>query len=247
MVDTISVNFNNFLGVNKFLPECASVNVDGKLYISGGLLSHEEPSDSFMMFDPSNETLIGLPKLNFARHSHSMICHNGFIYFVGGNTQNVEKYEISSQKYIKLNSMLSRQRLNPILYVHKNLLYAFFGKSLNSNDPTLERLNLKNIKGRWEYVSIQSFGVDVSQLMSNSGILPINENQILFIGGKTTKSVSKDIVNFDFSNFSFNPWPNEKLNEEMYFGESLLINLEEGKYGHFNLNKLNSFINLYHE
>ena len=243
----MSINFNNFLGIDKFLPQCASVNVNGKLYISGGILPNKEASDSFLLYDPSNESLIALPKLNFARHSHSMICHNGFIYFVGGNTNNVEKYEISSQKFIKLYSMQSKQRFHPILYVHKNFLYAFFGESLSSNETTVERLNLKNVKSKWEYVSIQSVGVDISQMMSCSGILPVGENQILFIGGKRTKSVTKEIVMFDFSNFSFNTWPNEMLNEEMYFGESLLINLEEGKYGHFNLNKHNSFINLYHD
>ena len=240
-VFTVPVEFNRFLDIEHFVPQCASINVAGKLYISGGLTTKNEASSSFLIFDPNNETLVGLPDLPTPRYSHSMICHNGFIYFVGGNTQVVEKYEIASQKFTKLCPLQVVERKYPILYVHNNFLYAFFGKSKDAYIDSIEKVNLKNQKSKWEYVMYKTSGSDINLKMYGAGILPSGEGQILFCGGKTANGVSQACINYDFANFIFKPWPSARFEEGMYFGESVLIDLEDGNFGHFNINKKDNF------
>ncbi len=168
-----------------------------------------------------------------------MICHNGFIYFVGGNTQSVEKYEISSQKFTKLCPINAPERKFPILYVNNNFLYAFFGMEGNNYIESIERVNLKNPKSKWEMVMYKPQNLDLK--MIGCGIVPLTDNQILLCGGKSADKVRKCCLRYDFQSFTFTPWEEAPFADGVYFGESLLVDLEEGNFGHFNLNKNENF------
>jgi hypothetical protein len=234
------VTFNMLLGINKFLQSCSWTNSNGKLYISGGRVGNNESSNSFLSYDCSSEQLTRLPDMNVGRSSHSMIYNSDFIYVVGGFLNNsVEKFDLKGQKWVKLTNMNIDERQRPILYVWNGFLYAFFGMKSGNYIDTVERLNTKNQKSKWEIVSFKN-AERIDLKMIGCGIISASEKEIYFFGGKGKDGNKSDAFKFDFSTNTFSNTP-IKLGEATCFPESTLIDLGKNSYGQFHLENNENF------
>lgn len=237
-----ALDFPALIGVPYFLPNCAYVNTGCKVYISGGLNANT-PSDSFICYDGHSNQLTRLPEMLNARYNHSMYAHNDFIFFVGGNTSSVERFDCKSLKFTKLSSSLTDERNNPVLYVYNNYLYTFFGTRKGEYLDTVERLNLKNVKSKWEVVAYLKKPKDLDLKMIGCGIIQSGEKEIYLFGGKSDNGLKNTCLKFDFGNNSFESL-DLLLEDEIYFHESVLSDLGDFSYGQFNLDKSENFFRI---
>lgn len=143
--------------VNQFSSYCNALN---KLYISGGEISNNCATDSFICID-----LIELQKNNFfpiqlcnlqrGRYWHSMIfIPKKFIFIIGGpNEINVELYDIE-KNVSKIDSQLNTERCEPsLILVNNKFLYAFFGFHLYETFiNSIERCNIQRRRREWEII-----------------------------------------------------------------------------------------------
>lgn len=247
-----TVDFPQLIGVDSFPINCAYLNVNGKMYVSGGLNrdkggSGNNPSDAFFYYDCATNSLTKLPEMPIARHSHSMFYHadTGMIFVVGGVAETY-KFDTKSLKWHKLSSLNVEDRMHPILFMTpNNYLYAFFGTAKGgANIDTVERLNTKNMKSKWEVVAYTKKSKDLDLKVIGSGIIQAGEKEIYLFGGKGKDgSLLSSAIKFDFSSNSFDK-VDLQLDEGICFHESLLVDLGDHTFGQFNAEKLENFFKI---
>lgn len=236
-----TVDFPALIGTSNFLEKSAFININGKLYISGGNL-RGKPSDLFLVYDANTNGLTKLADLLTARQSHSILHHQDMIYVIGGNNNTCEKYDMKTMKWSKMPSLISDDRKNSILYVHGNFLYAFFGIVKGEYSDTIERINIKNVRSKWEIVPYQK-QKDMNLKFIGGGIIEENDREIYIFGGKSDEGLRKKAIKFNFSNLTFSS-TEIVLDEGTFFQESLLIKLDESSYGLFNSDKNENFLKI---
>lgn len=233
-----TLEFSSLIGIQSFLFNCAWVNEANKLYISGGMDSNN-PSRTFFLYDPSKNTLTRLQDMKMGHSHHSMFATKDYIYVIGGQSLQCERYSKAQGEWTMLPNLIFDQKY-PTLYIHNNYLYSFFG--LDSKDnyiDIIQRLNLRNDKGKWENVSYIRNGCDVK--MYGCGINQLNENEIRFFGGKDEKDIRQTVIKFSFKGFRLEKTI-DTMEEKAYFKDSKLIELDAFRLGNFSLEDLNSFL-----
>ena len=158
-------NFTSEILQNKQLMKFSNLssicNTKNILYISGGdknknSTEKTNPINLFYSIDLLNTNKIEeLPSLNTARCFHSMIyIPNKYIFFVGGNTPDVELYDIKKKEII-IDSKMKEIRNECTLFVMNNsVLYAFCGISPEGSFlTTVEKCNLRQKDRSWSYVN----------------------------------------------------------------------------------------------
>ena len=158
-------NFTSEILKNKQLMKFSNLssicNTKNILYISGGdenknSTEKTNPINLFYSIDLLNTNKIEeLPSLNTARCFHSMIyIPNKYIFFVGGNTPDVELYDIKKKEII-IDSKMKEIRNECTLFVMNNsVLYAFCGISPEGSFlTTVEKCNLRQKDRSWSYVN----------------------------------------------------------------------------------------------
>jgi hypothetical protein len=237
-----SLTFPPLFGIDKFLPNSAWINCEDKLYISGGQTSSGNSSNIFICYDYDRNNFIRMADLLTPRYSHSMIHHNDIIYVVGGHgTNSAEKYDIKTQKWVKLSNLNYDEKQNPVLYVYNNYLYSFFGYKTGSYVDTIERVNLKSVKAKWEVIPYKN-PEKLDLRLIGCGILPEMDTTVIFIGGKS-RDARRDAFRFDFATNTFTK-SDILLEKEAVFQESVLIELEKNVFGHFDNEEGDHFLRL---
>ena len=158
-------NFTSEILQNKQLMKFSNLssicNTKNILYISGGdenknSTEKTNPINLFYSIDLLNTNKIEeLPSLNTARCFHSMIyIPNKYIFFVGGNTPDVELFDIKKKEII-IDSKMKEIRNECTLFVMNNsVLYAFCGISPEGSFlTTVEKCNLRQKDRSWSYVN----------------------------------------------------------------------------------------------
>ena len=171
-----------------------------------------------------------------------MLYHQDNIYVVGGNTNSCEKFDLITKTWTMMPSLLSEERLCPILSVNGNFLYAFFGVTNGEYSDTIERINIMNPRSKWEILPYQR-RKDMNLKFIGGGIIEENDKEIYIFGGKSDEGLRKNAIKFNFSNCNFTP-TEISLEEGTYFHESLLIKLDETSYGQFNCDKNDNFLKI---
>ncbi len=134
-----------------------------------------------------------------------------------------------------MKNMGVEERQHPILYVNGNYLYAFFGYKIGTFLETVERVNIKNVKSKWEPISLVKPVENLDLGMIGAGLVKKDTDIVIFFGGKTAKEEKRTALLLDFGNHAISQIDNMMLEDPTYFGESLLTNLGRGAYAHFNL------------
>ncbi len=234
------ININSLTGINYFLPECTWVNIDNKMYIQGGE-DNKNPSKTFYLYDSIKNNFMRLEDSFNGHLSHSLFATNKFIYCIGGKTKLCERYNIETGTWQLLPNLLFIQQY-PVLYIHNNYLYSFFGLNENGKEiDKIERINLKSPKKNWE--NVPYIKNDCQLEMYGCGIIKLTNDIIYFIAGKDKNGVRSSVFEFNFSNFSASQ-TEFHLEEKAYFKESILPKLGIETYGNFSIEEINSFIKI---
>jgi hypothetical protein len=230
---TKDLDFPNLISIKYFLNNCSWVNYNNKLYILGGE-DKGNKTNLFIEYDGIKNSFKRLPDSKFAHVSHSLLEFENSIYCIGGKDTDCEKYDFETNTWTILPKLNFIQG-NPILYVHNNILYSFFGEDENGNKiDHIQKLNLKNVKSKWTSMYYNRNGCDLK--MVGCGIIKINENCIYLFGGKTKSGISKDAIEFDFSNMKASR-TSCSLGQNAYFKDSMMIKISDEKYGNYSMDK----------
>ena len=236
-----NIEFPPMLGIKHFFPECAWVNNNNKLYILGGIDDFNSVSKLFLEYDPIKGIIRRLAEPNYPHSRHSLFAYNNQIFVVGGDGLECEKYDIINNQWTTLPN-LSFKQVYPVLYVHNDILYSFFGIDENEKKTDeAQKLNLKNNRSKWTRVSYKRNGCDLN--VYGCGIAKTNDNCVLFLGGMDDKGIRKDAIQFDFSDLSASK-TDFMLEENAYFKDSVLLKLSPKVYGNFSIEETNPFLKI---
>ena len=236
------IDFQELTGINYFLPECSWVNIDNKMYIQGGNNDEINSSKTFFVYDSIGNNFIRLNDCINEHSSHSLFASNKFIYCIGGKSKQCERYNIKTGQWQLFPNLIFIQQY-PVLYIHNNYLYSFFGLNENGKEiDSIQRINLRNPKKYWETVEYQKNDCDLK--MYGCGIIKSSNNNIIyFIAGKDKNGVRSKSIKFNFNNFSASQ-TELPFQEKGYFKDSILPKLDVDTYGNFPLDEINSFIKI---
>ena len=236
--ETKDLDFPNLLGIKSFLKDCSWVNYNNKLYILGGE-DRGKKSCLFIEYDGIKNSFKRLPESKLPHTHHSLLAFENSIYCIGGKDMECEKYDFDTNTWTNLPKLNFVQE-NPVLYVHNNILYSFFGNDENGKkSDNIQKLNIKNPKSKWLSVVYNRNGLNLK--MSGCGIIKINENCIYFFGGKTEDSISKDAIEFDFSSMRANKTKCQ-LGQSAFFKDSLMLKVSDDQYVNYSMDKENPII-----
>ena len=230
---TKDLDFPSLLSIKYFLNNCSWINYNNKLYILGGE-DKGNKTNLFIEYDGIKNSFKRLPDSKFAHVNHSLFEYENSIYCIGGKDADCEKYDFETNSWTMLPKLNFIQQ-NPILYLHNNILYSFFGDDENGNKiDHIQKLNLKNVKSKWTSLFYNRNGCNLK--MVGCGIIKINENCIYFFGGKSESGISKDAIEFDFSNMKASR-TSCSLGQNAYFKDSMMIKISDEKYGNYSMDK----------
>ena len=236
-----NIEFSPVLGIKHFLPECAWVNNNNKLYILGGIDDYSNPSKIFLEYDPIKGIMRRLAEPNYPHSKHSLFAYNNQIFVVGGDRLECEKYDIINNQWTPLPN-LSYKQIYPVLYVHNDILFSFFGiNETGRKTDDAQKLNLKNNRGKWTRVAYKRNGCDLN--VYGCGIAKTSDNCVLFLGGMDDKGIRKDAIQFDFSDLTASK-TEFMLEEKAYFKDSVLLKLSPKVYGNFSIEESNPFLKI---
>ena len=236
-----TINFSPLLGLNNFLQDCAWVNNNNKLYILGGTSDESSATKIFIVYDPIKDKMRRLPDSLYPHSKHSLFVYKDQIYAIGGDNLQCERYDINKNEWSTLPN-LSFIQIYPVLYVHDDTLYSFFGIDENiKKSDNIQKLHLNNKKAKWQKVNYKRNKCNLN--VYGCGIAKINENCILFLGGMDDNGIRDDAIQFDFSNLTAKK-TDFLLEEKAYFKDSILLKLSKKDFGNFSIEESNPFLKI---
>ena len=236
-----NIEFSKVTGLNHFLEESAWVNHNNKLYILGGADDFSKSTQIFLEYDPYKNSIKRLPDSKFTHSRHSLFAYNNQIFVVGGDRLECEKFDIINNEWSTLPN-LSFKQIYPVLYVHNDILYSFFGIDENfKKTDNAQKLILKNNRSKWTKLVYKRN--DCNLCVYGCGIAKISDNSILFLGGMDETGIRQDAIQFDFSNLTATK-TNFMVEEKAYFKDSVLLKLSAKSYGNFSIEETNPFLQI---
>ena len=244
-LDTIirkSITFSKLIGITHFLEESAWVNHNNKLYILGGIDDFSQATKIFLEYDPIKNIIKRLPDSKYNHSRHSLFAYNSQIFVVGGDRLECEKYDIINNEWKQLSNILFKQ-IYPVLYVHNDILYSFFGidENIKKTDEA-QKLNLKNSRSKWMRLNYKRNECDLC--LYGCGVAKIDDNSIFFLGGMDDKGMRNEAIKFDFSNLTAYR-TNYVMDQSAYFKDSVLLKLSSKGYGNFSIEDTNPFLKIH--
>ena len=128
----VKVNLNKDThGYEKFPSGCRHLFIDGKLYICGGVDQINNPINTALIYQPSNNSIKKIDNMLNPHSYHSMEYLDNYDCFViigGENNKNVELFDVFTQKWSKLPDLnIPRANINIYFDDFTSELYALFG------------------------------------------------------------------------------------------------------------------------
>ena len=239
----MEIKFPLISNLGCFLENSSFLNINGKIYISGGSSALTPGASSqFHFYDQSCDSIKLLSDLSEARQNHSMIHYNNLIYILGGeSTKTMEIYDLEN-KTLKAKEYNAYEAVdNPILHVYKNFLYSFFGKKNGKFVDFVQRVNLNTAHLKWEKVPYKLENKNLNTKFTNSAIIPFGDHEIFFFGGKTEKGIIREVISFDFEGKEFKS-TDIVLDEAHYFQNSQFKKIANNVYASFPSNEKENLI-----
>ena len=199
-------------------------NCNNMLYISGGdeknnYSGKAKPINNFCCVNLFDKSIDELCNLNIARCWHSMLyIPYNYIFIVGGNTLDVELYNIK-KKEITIDSKMNEIRNECTLFIMNNsILYAFCGISPEGTFlTTVEKCNLRQKERIWSYVNYSTADNTLLEGCYYVGHFFSDTSLILFASNEGDKN--------EFSNILFDLDDEENPTISYYEGESKILDV----------------------
>ena len=235
-LNQILVNFNN-INIKSFESSQGCLNYNNNFYISGGINSPL----IFCKYSQKENIFIRLREMPSFHSYHGMLGLNDFIFVISGyKSKKVERYDINRNIWKNLPE-LKDSRIWPSCLGYKNKYIFIFGK-LNYNNENedklfIEKLDISDINSKWECLN---FNIDdYIYLPSYFGLININDNSVLLIGGKYNSKERENCSNFCFKinindeKIDIKKEMDFKLLKKEVFNGKTFFNFGDNFYGEF--------------
>ena len=230
------INFPLIGNLTSFLEKCSFCNKNNILYITGGIEKNGSYSNISLKYDPFSKSLSLNSPLIKPRANHSMIAYNNIIYAIGGiNTNKCEKY--NEIKWESMPDLIEKEVQLPMLFIYKDYLYAFGGLNKNNFLTTIERINLRNNRSKWEIVSYLN-PENIDNKIIGCGLIERN-NELIFLGGKKeNNNLSKNSFKYNFLKNTYYTC-DISFTFDIYFKECAFKKIADNLYANINENGKN--------
>jgi hypothetical protein len=223
LLSVIECDFKNF-GFDKFLDFSRSINVQGILYINGGIENTKKSSKVHFSF--KQNTIKREADMLFSHSSHSLIfVYPNYLYCISGSrTNKCEMYNITTNNWVEIPTLNSERENASLAYHNEQYIFTFGGlmwdETLQDYNliETVERLEIGvQMNNRWELVSIiKPDGISIGK--SIMAVIPISIDKILLVGGThKDKTYSNEVILFDFETHEISLLDDLKLKKPTCF------------------------------
>ena len=182
-----------------------------EIYLTGGVDVDNvdiKLKNSFV-YDFNNRTMIEIDSMNVGRSGHAMIYLNGYIYVLGGFsdekefTDKCERYNIRTNIWELISSMKFKSNNPCACSFRRKYIYKFGGKVddnqlcnvIERYSPLIDKWNLIEFDIPKEY----SYAPDGFVILSSSACVQVNQNQIFIFGGTYADYSQKSAQSFVLS------------------------------------------------
>ena len=179
-----------------------------EIYLTGGvdINNSEIKLKKSYVYDFNNKALIEIDNMNFGRSGHAMIYLNGYIYTLGGFsderefTDKCERYNIRKNIWEIIASMKVKSNNPCACSFRGKYIYKFGGKvddnqlsnSIERYSPLIDKWNLIEFELPKEY----NYATDGFSILSSSACIQVNQNQIFVFGGTYADYSQKSAQSF---------------------------------------------------
>ena len=235
-ISKINLNFAG-LSIDRLANNFSTLNYMGRFYLSGGY------NQGFYKLNLGEKSLKELQKMPSRHNYHGMIDLGNNIFVVSGyNNPNVEKYDLSTNSWNKLQPLENSFSWPGCLSIEDRFLYIFGGLcgNGNTNNKKIYKMDAMNPVGNWEILDIVS---NLEKIPFYSGIVQIGQKNILVLGGKfsTIEGLVNKCFNFNLENNTFNEENEYNLTDKEIFNGKRFCDLGGGLFGEFSCSSYNKF------
>jgi hypothetical protein len=238
-IDEIILNLNN-MPINFFELSHGSINYKNNFYISGG----NDSPNLFCKYVYKNNNLCLLKEMPSNHSFHGMVGIKSNIYVIGGfYSKKTEKYNILENSWEKLED-LNKSRIWPnCLNFRNRYIYVFGGLYNKENEEEniiIEKIDLNSMNNNWELIYLNN--KQKIKLPNNLGAINIDDNNFLFIGGKSnSQENSNKCYKFCIDSKAIEKDMSLKFLDNELFNGKIFSNFGNYYYGEFSSNNYGKF------
>lgn len=230
-ITRVKTNLNQCL-FKKFEVFHSTLNYKGRFYISGGYTTGK----MFYKLNKNLNEFIKLPDMPTKHAYHCLLGVGDLIFSISGyKTKKVEKYNIEEGNWISMPELENARSWSSCINIDDKYIFVFGGllelPDGRTNSKLVEKLDITTQNSKWEILEVKS---DI-ELSFYFGVLKINKEKILLLGGKFDPKEDNTDQCFSYS-FDTNTMVIEddyKLPNKDEFDGKLFIDLGDSKYGQF--------------
>ena len=200
-----TVNTNNIDGWQKFI-EIFLSNYEGSLLLNtfeGLYILTGENFNDLYYYSQHNNSISEIITFNYGHKYGGLILtpeKKQLIALGGVNSKEVEMLNLEENTIEELPNLLTERVNSSYSFIEDKLLYAFLGENNNS----IEYLNLNEEEKEWKNVEFTNNGIE--NIFGHISI-PVNDNEILIVGGKNNNKMILFNVNEKYLEITDNKIP----------------------------------------
>jgi hypothetical protein len=241
------VNFivnKNFTDLNAFPKFCRSININNKLYVTGG--ENENSIVNYLIEVDCNTLEAKLRKgMDYRRSAHTLVnISNLKIIAISGayGELSCESYSIENNRWTALPNVKEDRVGSSALVYCSESIFLFFGKRYDSANrkwifvDTIEKINLFEQSPTWTVINFKSTNLDVSRERAFGSIIACPNEKVYIVGGQTMQEgnieLTSSILEIDTENLTLGvtsllmPKPVCFVETNFYFNNSNGINFD---------------------
>jgi hypothetical protein len=259
MLSIIECEFKN-VKLGQFLDFSRSINVNGILYINGGIEETKKTSKVHLSYDIKQNNLTQEQDMLNGHSAHSLIyVPPQYIYCISGSgTCKCERYDINDNTWMEIAELNYDRQNASLVYHNEQYLYVFGGLTWNEQRQefvfleSVERLEIGfgpvDLDIKWEIVPTLKSQNNINISKSVMTVIPISSDKILLVGGMhKDQTYSDEVLLFDFEKFEFSQLDDLYLDKKtcfpsryfLFFGDEAYQFDNEGDVHQFNARDLN--------
>lgn len=195
----LDLNINDKSRMRKFYEFSIFLNVDNKIFISGGKKKNKQNSKLFLVYNYNTNEYFKLSDMIIGRCSHSMIYHklHNEIYAIGGyGNKTCEKYNINEGNWKQISSLNHERQVSTLFFINSTFLIASFGFTYDISYDEVEVFEKyeTSSNSEWEILRVETIGIKSLLRIFNCGVIVNESNSVIICGGETFQGQEIDDV-----------------------------------------------------
>jgi hypothetical protein len=244
----IDCDFDDLGGLSHFLDFSRSININGKLYVNGGIEDTKKSSKAHLKYEMNQITRES--DMIYSHSAHSLIfVPPQWLYCISGSgSKKCERYNITANSWQEIAELNNERQNASLAYQNEQYLYIFGGLSWNDGIQdftfieTVERIDIGINNARWELVPVVKSQDNIDLCKSVMTVIPISSDKILLVGGMyKDQTTSDEVLLFDFETHEFSLLDDLSLEKPTCFPSRYFLFFDDIGYQFDNEGEIHQF------